>query len=442
VHQLLGLDEDDVLSATSGLYSLAQRFVGWSGSAPPFMHPYDGFGTAFDNVDFVHYWLRAGRRGLPLPLEAFSLAASAAKQGRIVVHNDESEAISKAAHGYQLDARSYARFLAGHALRSGVEARGGPVTAVDAVDGRISSVTLADGMQLRADLFVDASAEGVLIADALGAGFEPWDAWLPADRILSVSAKRLNTLATFSQISAMDVGWVGAFPLQDRTAVTAVYSSAYASDQQVLEAIGRTGMGASGDATVQAFRAGIRPTPWIGNCVAVGEAAARLEPADAAPMQLLQVALAHLVALFPVDADKLAEAQIYNRAIRAHAENIRDFQIAHYKLNGRTGEPLWDRARAAAAPAGLAYKLKLFGARGRVPMYDDESFSDSSWTAIFVGHGVTPRAYDPLADRVADEELPPKLQDLLDFIAQRMTEMPSAEAQLEMFMPSQGSGFF
>ena len=442
LHQLLGIDEDDVLAACAGVYALGQRWTGWSNTAPPFMHAYDRFGAPFENVDFIHYWLRARAKGLPVALEEFSLGAAAAKQGRVIVHTHETESLSKAAHGYHLDARGYSAFLKGRALRAGVVGLRGPVEWAKVEGERVCSLDLPGGEAVAADLFVDVSAEGLLIDSLPGSGFESWKRWLPCDRILSISGRRMQTLPSFSQISALEVGWIGTFPLQDRTAFTAVYASNVASDQQVLAGLTTAGLGLSGQASVTAFSAGARTRPWIGNCVAVGEAAVRLEPLDAAPMQLLQVALAHLVALFPVDADNLLEASIYNREFRAYADNIRNFQLAHYKLNGRVGEPLWDRARGMEVPEGLAHKLKLFGARGRVALYDNETFDEATWISMFVGHGVAPRSYDPLADRVPDEDLPRKLQELLDFIGEQINGMPSVEAQLEIAMPSQGSGFF
>ena len=66
--------------------------------------------------------------------------------------------------------------------------------------------------------------------------------------------------------------------------------------------------------------------------------------------------------------------------------------------NQRRDDRFWNRARDMEVPETLAYKLRLFAARGRVALYDDEAFQASNWTSVLLGHGLIPRDYDPLVD--------------------------------------------
>jgi tryptophan halogenase len=442
LHRLLGLSEDEILAQCAGVYSLGQRFVNWAKAGEDFMNAYDTVGAPLNNVDFIQYFTAARARGLTERYEDFSLAAVVAKQGRMVVHTDDTDRISTAAHGYHLDARSYARFLTTQAARSGVTYVAGPVRDVARNGETITGLTTAEGQVVEGDLFVDLSVEGVLIEQVARGGFEPWS-WFACDRILSASAAALSPLPGFAQVAAGPAGWIGVYPLQGRTALTAVYSSQAASERDMLRALASLSRNnLMGEPMATPFRAGARRSAWVGNCVAIGEAAARAEPLDAAPMQILQTGISHLVALFPVDADNLLEAEIYNAALASHLRNIRDFQIAHYKLNGRTGEPLWDRARSMAAPDELAYKIAQFQNRGRVPIYDDETFQEANWASVVLGHGLKPRSYDPLVDQMPQDEQSQKLQDLLTFMRNQAAEMPSVDAQLEMATPSSSDSFF
>jgi tryptophan halogenase len=297
---------------------------------------------------------------------------------------------------------------------------------------RIVEIVLDGSERVSADLFVDASgAEAMLLGAQAGSEFESWNSWLACDRLLAASAPALKQLPAYSQVTAFESGWVGLFPLQGRTAVLGAFRSDGGDDSATVRAaLAAAGLPVAGDAVVTPFHAGAQRRPWIGNCVAIGDAAVALEPLDAVQLHLIHVGLSHLIALFPVDAREMPEAMSYNAAILSHAVNVRDFQIAHYKLNGRGGEPFWDRAREAGGPASLDAKLSLFASRGQVATYDDESFEPQNWAAIFIGHGMLPRSYDHLVDDLPREEQIERLQRLLRLIADEVNQMPSVNDYL------------
>jgi tryptophan halogenase len=195
--------------------------------------------------------------------------------------------------------------------------------------------------------------------------------------------------------------------------------------QQALPIL--AGMAVGGDAAVAELRPGMRPRPWIGNCVAVGEAAISLDPLDAVQLHLVHIGVSHLITFFPVDADEMPEAAVYNRALASHARNLRDFQIAHYKLNRRYDEPFWDEAREVEGPESLDAKIRLFAARGKTLLYDDESFQEQNWSAVLIGHGVAPASYDPRVDRIAPEEHIAMVQQRLRDVAIEVKAMPRVE---------------
>jgi tryptophan halogenase len=152
-----------------------------------------------------------------------------------------------------------------------------------------------------------------------------------------------------------------------------------------------------------------------------------LEPLEAVPLHVAQGCVSHLMTLFPATSGEMTESVAYNRSIRAFAANIRDFQAAHYKLNRRFDEPLWDRCREADVPDSLRRKIDLFSARAGVTLEDEETFSEQNWTLLFLGHGSEPESYDPRIDVVADEAHIELVQRRLRAVAELAKSMPSVE---------------
>ena len=264
-----------------------------------------------------------------------------------------------------------------------------------------------------------------------GAEFASWRQWFPADRILATSAPPLQELPAFSQISAIREGWVGLFPLQDRTAVVAAYDSSLISDEDLLESIPVVArMPVSGDAVVAPIEPGMQGRPWTGNCVAIGEAAVTAEPLDAVQIHLAHAFVSHLINLVPADKAEMPEAKAFNREVVRVAENVRDFQLAHYRLNRRFNDRFWNRARDAGVPETLERKLQLFKKRGIVPIYDDESFHEWNWAETFIGHGLMPDEYDPRVDTVPDDEHVARVQGRMRSVAQYVRAMPSVNEVL------------
>lgn len=428
LHSLLGLEERAVLEATSGLPVLGQRFSNWSGGGKPFVHGYDTRRVAIGDIDFLQFWVRARGEGLKVELDDFSLAAAAARQGRSPLGRDGARIEAPVAPGYHFDARSYVDHVRRAALAAGVEGRSAGLRAIHREGDRIVSVILDDGLAVTADLFIDASGAGAtLIGGSPGAAFESWRDLFGADRILVGTAPALRPLPGHSEISAFSAGWLGLFPLRDRTGVTAVYDSALRSDREVAEGIPvLTGLPLVGEVTVEPFTPGMRPA-WVGNCIAIGAAAVALEPLDSVLLHLIHTGLSHLIALFPVESAIMPEAAVFNAGFASHVRNIRDFQLTHYALNRRFDEPFWDRARDVTLPEPLAARLRLFEARGTALIHEDESFQEQNWTSIFVGHGLTPRDVTPLVDRVPVADQMGKFRGLLAQVAEDVRAMPRVD---------------
>ncbi|MEJ2818315.1 tryptophan 7-halogenase [Caulobacter sp. CCG-8] len=434
LHGMLGLDEAALLRATRGAFSLGQNFADVSGATPAFFHAHGAYGAPIDNRDFFPFWLKARGLGLNVALDDFSLTAAAARQGRVLLPDEETEVFGRTDYGYHLPALAYAAALKGLAKRLGVELHQALSVAptLDA-DGEIAALDLGEGRSVRGDLFVDATGGEAVLMTALGVARESWRGHFPADRVLRAQGPRFASLPPYADIRAWARGWVGLHPSQAATHVVQAYAGDLCTDDQALEMAGRISGLALADAVVSVSDPGRRVQAWSRNCVAVGEAACAFDPVHGVDLQAVQLGLVHLLPLFPVAADFDAERATYNATMREVYERLRDFQSAHYVANRYAKAPFWERARAATASDVLAHKIATFQARGDIPPSEHETFVADSWRALLTGHGVTPETHAPMIDRTSPEVVKGEFRRILSFIKDQVLKQPSHDLYLESF---------
>ena len=434
LHGMLGLDEAALLRATRGAFSLGQNFADVSGATPAFFHAHGAYGAPIDNRDFFPFWLKARGLGLNVRLDEFSLTAAAARQGRVLLPDDETEVFGRTDYGYHLPALAYAAALKGLAKRLGVALHQALSVAptLDA-DGEIAALDLGEGRSVRGDLFVDATGGEAVLMTALGVARESWRDHFPADRVLRAQGPRFASLPPYADIRAWARGWVGLHPSQAATHVVQAYAGDLCTDDQAFEMAGRVSGLTLGDAVVSVSDPGRRVQAWSRNCVAVGEAACAFDPVHGVDLQAVQLGLVHLLPLFPVAADFDAERAAYNDTMREVYERLRDFQSAHYIANRYAKAPFWERARAATVSDVLAHKIATFQARGDIPPSEHETFVADSWRALLTGHGLTPETHAPMIDRTPPELVKGEFRRILSFIKDQVLKQPTHDLYLESF---------
>lgn len=429
-HALLGLDEAALMAATQATYKLGSRFSGWTPGAEH-CDAFGELGASLQGVGFHQYWTRLNQTGDAAALDDYSLAAVIARQGRFAPPSpDPRSPLSSLAYGLHLDAALYVEVLRGLAQRGGVSARQGQIAQVarEAPGGDIAAVLLADGERVEADLFIDSTGPAArLIGDE---PFEDWSHLLPADRAVRFSAPPQPDAPPLTRIEAAAEGWLWRIPLRDRLEAGLVYRSDLTSDDEAVTAAARgLPQGRPFDPQFLSVRSGRRSRSMVGNCVAIGDAAGVVENLDAARLHLIQAGVTRLIALFPRSGGAGVAAQEYNRLGAEALERVRDMAILHYRKAARRDGAIWDLGRDGPVPEKLAYKLAQFQSRGRVVIYDEETFLEPSWIAAFIGHGLRPERCDPLVDRMPVERIRATAERMRDIFHQTAARLPThAEA--------------
>jgi len=432
-NQLLGIDEAAFMKATQASFKLAIEFVDWTRPGSRYLHPFGSFGLDIEAIKFHQLWLKARSLGSTQPLDDFNLSATAAKLGRFMLPSkDPGQVLSSLKYAFHFDAGLYARFLRSFAEARGVQRLEGRVVDVGlrGEDGFIRSVTLDDGRELEADLFIDCSGfRGLLIHQALDTPYEDWSHWLPNDRAVAMPCETAGDgLTPYTRAAADTAGWRWRIPLQHRTGNGYVYASAHLSDDAAVARLRATLDGPPrGEPNFIRFKAGRRREMWVKNCVAIGLASGFLEPLESTSIHMIQSGITKLLALFPDRGFDPVETAEYNRLTILQTELIRDFIILHFKANERD-EPYWQQAREMAIPESLQRKIDLFAARGRLFQSDYDLFAEPSWVAVMLGQNIRPRGYDPLVDSLDAQLVQDQMQRLAALVRQTAEALPSHQA--------------
>jgi tryptophan halogenase len=416
-HGDIGLSETDTILNAGSVVRMGTRFTGWNGEGFGYIHAYGGYGSSVGGVPFHQAWVRAKLEGRAERFDAYSLAAASAEALRVVPPGTEIGAgggdIQPA---LRLDVALYRDMIRAFALHLGArERRGVPVDATMRENGFVGAVRLEDGSSVSADLFVDCTGPAAWLRSRMDDRFEDWNRWLPCDRILFGEEPTAQEPPPLDEVEAMPAGWRWQAPGARMTSRGYVYSSAHARD--------------GSDEAVR-LRQGHRPEPWLRNCVAIGDAAVSVEPLENANLHLAHSAIDRLVSMMPDRDCAAVELWDYNRQCAAEAERVRDFLVLHYAAANRPQDPFWRDVAAAELPASLAHTLALFRERGRLPFYEEETFSRDSWLAVLFGQGVMPRRVDPLADALPAAQAEQALAGMRQAIEANAPRLPSQSAYL------------
>lgn len=389
---------DTQIARAGGAFSFGIALSGWNAPGATWFHPFGSIGAPLGPVAFHHLAQKLRADGEAVRLANFSMAALAAQAGRFRRPGpDPGSVLSTCAAAYHLGLAELTALYRAQAARAGATAAGGALAAVERDEqGAIGHLATTAGERLEADLYIDATGPAARLAGAAKDDWIDWSALLPADRVLSVRISDTQPPLPYSHAEATATGWRRYVPLQGGGVLDQVCVSAVADEDELAQSLG-----APTDVRRASFSSGRRARAWRHNCVALGAAAARIDPVAVSNLQLLRSGVDRLLALLPAGADAAAERAEYNRRFVAECDNARDYAVAHYALNGRRGEPFWEDRRAAGMPDSLAYRIELYAATGRIALYDDEPLEESAWRCLFDEHGVRPRRIHPMAAGVA-----------------------------------------
>jgi tryptophan halogenase len=439
----LGLNEAELMAAVQGTYKLGIEFVDWSAKGSTYSHAFGKMGHDIGLAPFYQAWLSealAGDIGSHAgSLWDFSLNHLASKGARFA-HLDriKDTPLTGLTYALHFDAGLLAGYLRKRCEARGVVRREGRVVdvALRSQDGFIESLTLASGETVAGDLFIDCSGfRGLLIKDALEAGYEDWSSFLPCDRAIAVPCASAGPLLPYTRATARDAGWQWRIPLQHRIGNGHVFCSAFTSEDDATRTLMANLDGEPlADPRPLRFTTGRRRSSWVKNCLALGLAAGFMEPLESTSIHLVQSGMTRFLKVFPDKRFHPATTAAYNRETEHEYQLIRDFLVLHYKATQRDDTPFWRHCRAMAIPDSLAGKIEYFREYGHLLIEQADLFKEENWVQVLIGQGILPRVASPLSRSIDRRSLAAYMADLRNTYARTAAALPSHEAYLARMM--------
>jgi len=409
----LDVAEAEWMPAADATYKAGIAFHGWGAAdTPGYFHPFAG-GIDLHTAPAFHASTRARRSGADVPAhpDRFFLNSRLAAAHRAPLAPPNFPfAIG---YGYHFDAHKVGHVLRDHAVGRGVTHLARRVTqAVVGEDGNVARLELDEGPPLAADLFVDASGfRSVIAQEALGVRFLPFASNLFNDRAVVMPTPRSDALNVHTISTALSSGWAWDIPLTSRTGNGYVYASAYISaDQAETELRAHLGL-LDSDVSARhlSMKVGRVEQSWAANCLTIGLAQGFVEPLEATALHIVQATVEGFIQAYAEGGFSPDQRDAFNARIARRYEGVRDYIVAHYRMNQRTDTPYW---RDNAANDHLSDDLKAimtawFTGRevGAIVQQRDLAgyYAPMSWEVLLAGYGTFPdaarlRPAPPVAD--------------------------------------------
>ncbi len=414
LHDRLGIDEERLVREAGASHRLVVRYRGWGGAGHEGVAPYGATVDPRLKTRFARDW-GGGPRNASTAAPAGSLGEVLAAQGRFQPPAVEpGSPLAELDYALRWNPAAYRELLVHEAQRLGVQYMHGAVTAAALrADGGLAAVGVDGGGPIEADLFVDCTgSRAVLLSQLPEMRWQTWQPFLPI-RALQYGRPGGPVLGLDDRVALAPVGWRA--ELAGRDGAQAVLAMVEGTGEQAA----RTALGTE-FADVVALDPGRVVEPWIGNVVALGDAAATFEPLAWLNLDLAHRQLALLLELLPGRDPDPRERAEFNRRAGLMADRVRDVLGMHYAAPG---------AAHLAIPAGplerspeLALALDQYHRRGRLPFFEEMPLAVQEVSALLeaLGHpagiGALSLATDPREGEAAQRAFAAKANAALNAV--------------------------
>ncbi|WP_100641050.1 tryptophan halogenase family protein [Alteromonas facilis] len=401
---ICGIAESEWMPECNATYKVNIRFEHWSPASgiESYSHP---FLTQIDTFTERAFEVNCRTRRLGLDTttspEMFLLngVLAAQNKGPLTPQNFPF----RMEYGYHFDSHLLGQFLRKKSLAQGVNhVIANVVEVTRSLDGDVEALILEGGERVTGDMFIDCSGfASLLMQRTLGVPFQSFAENLFNNAAVVIPTDAQPVIPVETRSTALSTGWCWSIPLTSRTGNGYVYSDDYLSaDAAELELRQHLGVDENVEARHLKMRVGQLTQHWSHNCVGLGLSQGFIEPLEATALHLVQVSIEMFISLWKEGGYNDSNRAIFNQKIKQRFDHVRDYIVAHYKMNTRIDSDYWRENRENPNFSdSLGHILDVWFKREDLRVEIDRQKLDShfgslSWHCLLSGYG----AYPPLAE--------------------------------------------
>ena len=254
------------------------------------------------------------------------------------------KALSDAA--YHFNSRGLNRFLRTICAERGIDLVNDRVSGVE-VDGDAIVAIEGEVDRYEADLYVDATGFRRELMTALGNEFLEFDLPVDAAAVTTVDLDD-EDIVSATVVTSGEAGWYWQIDTPGIRDLGYVYSSEYLSEEEALEEFVETRDEPidPDDVRYYRFESGVVEQPWIGNCVATGNALGFVEPLQSTALSTTTFLATRFTQLLAKHGrvNHAGVRELYNDSTRTTWEEVYHFISIYYTYNSGT-TPFWEAAK-------------------------------------------------------------------------------------------------
>ncbi len=391
LHHRLGLSEELLLARAGGSHRLLTRYFGWGGHGQHGSLQYGEQADAAHSAGFGRDWGGGTRSGADMAGPP-SLADTLASAGRFAPPSpDGNTALSGIDYALRWNVPAYHTLLAQAARSLGVIHHTAPGLQIEPDGaGGVASVAVTGVERIIADIYLDCSGTGALLARELpGYTTIDWAQTLATQRVL-IGPTGGAMLALEDRISIGEAGWISEMAGRDGLQ-TMLGMSEFASESAVLSTLGgppQVSIAVNPSRVAQC---------WQGNVIALGDAAARFEPLGGFNLDLAHRQIDLLLEMLPGMPFIDVERAEFNRRAGLMMDGVRDVLAMHYAA------PAAAPRFASATPGPVIALIDQFIRRGRLPFREERPLLAQENIALLRALGFVAGTPPQLANRGPSE---------------------------------------